>query len=638
MKLWSRIAQKFADSEVLAILITSIAVTGILLGVRQLGGLQSWELGVYDRMVRLRPDPGPDSRLLVVGITEKDIRQTLKKWPISDAVLAQLLAELQKHKPKAIGLDLVRDIAYEPGHDRLLAELQKDNAIGITFVGNTDEESIPPSPILPKKRVGFSNIITDSDGFIRRNLMFANDGKTTYLSFSLRLALAYFTDKGISSKLTANQDYQIGKAVFAKLKSNSGGYQNIDDRGYQILLNYRSPNVAPQVTLTQVLNRNVDPALIKDKIILIGTAAPSIKDSFFTPYNAAERGNAETPGVVLHAQIVSQFLGTVLDNKPLFWYWDEWVEIIWIAGWAIAGSIIGWRVHNPLVLGLLATLSLGVLFGGSFLLFMQSGWIPVAAPALALILSGGSAIIYQIQQARQQQKMVMKLLGQQTSPEIANALWKERDRILQSGILPGKILIATILFSDIKGFSTISEEKPPDILMSWLNEYLRAMSQEIIAHQGVIDKYIGDGIMAVFGVPIERTTPAEITADAVRAVNCALAMRERLKKLNQDWESRNLPVIQIRAGIFTGPVMVGSLGGTEHLEFGVIGDSTNTAARLESCEKHRQVDDCRILIAKETLTHLNGQFEVEFWGALELKGKQQTVDVYRVISYKVESI
>lgn len=638
MRFWSKILQRLADSELPAILVTSIAVTGILLGVRQLGGWQSWELAVYDEMVRLRPDPGLDSRLLVVGITEKDIRQTLKRWPPSDGVLAQVLAELQRYKPKVIGLDLVRDIAYEPGHNQLANEFKKNNLIGITFIGNTDDETIPPPPSLPKERVAFSNVVTDVDGLTRRNLMFANDGRNTFRSLSLGLAVAYLADKGISTKLTDSQDYQIGKRVFTKLQSNSGGYQNIDARGYQILLNYRSPNVARQVTLTQVLNKEIDPALIKDKIILIGATAPSVKDFFLTPYNAAERGTPQTPGVLLHAQMVSQFLGAVIDNKPLFWYADEWLEMLWIAGWAIVGSIIGWRIHNPLVFGLLATVSLGVLFGCGFVLFMQGGWIPLAAPAIALIVTGGFAIVYQIQQSRQQQQMVMKLLGQQTSPEIANTLWKERDRILQSGILAGQKLTATILFSDLKGFSTISEQKPPDILMSWLNEYLRAMSHEIIAHQGVINRYMGDGIMAVFGVPIKRSTEAEIAADAVRSVNCALAMGKRLKELNRDWESRNLPVIQIRAGIFTGPVMVGSLGGTEHLEYGVIGDSTNTASRLESCEKDRQVDDCRILIAKETLIHLQEQFEVEFWGPLELKGKQQTVDVYRVISCKVESI
>jgi class 3 adenylate cyclase len=111
-------------------------------------------------------------------------------------------------------------------------------------------------------------------------------------------------------------------------------------------------------------------------------------------------------------------------------------------------------------------------------------------------------------------------------------------------------------------------------------------------------------------------------------------MGDRLQELNQNWQSRGLPVVQMRVGIFTGPVMVGSLGGKERLEYGVIGDSVNIAARLESCEKHSQPSDCRILIAHETLVYLQEEFQVEAWGALQLKGKQHKVDVYRVINRK----
>jgi len=628
----------YLTSELLAILITTVTTTGLLLTVRQLGGLQPLELAIYDQMVLLSPDSSPDSRLLVVEITEKDIRQTLKRWPPSDEIIAQILAKLQQDQPKVIGLDLVRDIPYEPGHDQLISEFNKQNVIGITFIGNTDEETITPPPTLPKKQVGFSDLIIDTDGLVRRNLMSIRVGQNTFTSLSLRLALAYLAEQNISPKIVDRKTYKIGETLFPKLQSNSGGYQNIDPGGYQIMLNYRSANVAKKVTLTEVLNQTVDPALIKDKIILIGVTAPSVKDLFSTPYNAAERGNPKTPGVVIHAQMVSQILGAVLDNKPLFWYWDEWLEIIWIFVWAAVGSIIGWKISNPLILGLLIAGSMGVLFGSGFLLFMQGGWIPIAAPALAFIVTGGFAIVYQIQQSRQQQQMVMKLLGQQTSPEIANALWNERDRLLKSGILPGQTLTATILFSDIKGFSTISEQKSPDILMSWLNEYLNAMTKEVIANQGIISNFMGDGIMAVFGVPIARTTQAEIAADAVRGVNCALAMRECLKALNYHWQKRNLPEIKIRIGIFTGAVMVGSLGGKDHLEYAVIGDGANTASRLESCAKDRQIDDCRILIAKQTLIHLQNQFEVEFWGPIELKGKQQTVDVYRVINRHQENL
>jgi class 3 adenylate cyclase len=230
--------------------------------------------------------------------------------------------------------------------------------------------------------------------------------------------------------------------------------------------------------------------------------------------------------------------------------------------------------------------------------------------------------------------MVMRLLGQQTSSEIAKALWTERDRLLNSGLLPGQRLTATMLFTDIKGFSSISEKMLPEDVMAWLNEYLPVMVQEVLSHQGIVNKFTGDGLLAVFGVPVPAANEAEVGEDARRAVACALAMGERLQELNQNWQSRGLPIAQMRVGIFTGPVMVGSLGSKERLEYGVIGDSVNIAARLECCEKHSQASDCRILIARETLVHLQEEFQVEAWGALQLKGKQHKVDVYRVTGRK----
>src|SRR6476469_11014725 len=141
-------------------------------------------------------------------------------------------------------------------------------------------------------------------------------------------------------------------------------------------------------------------------------------------------------------------------------------------------------------------------------------------------------------------------------------------------------------------------------------------------------------MVAVIDVPIPRTTPEEIAEDARLAVSCALAISSRLPEMNQNWLDRGLPVVKMRVGIFTGPVMVGSLGGTTRLEYGVIGDSVNIASLLESCEKDRQEDTCRILIAEETFLHLAVKFEVESLGALPLRGREQKVNVYRILGRK----
>ncbi|MEO0375843.1 MAG: adenylate/guanylate cyclase domain-containing protein, partial [Cyanobacteria bacterium P01_A01_bin.17] len=152
-----------------------------------------------------------------------------------------------------------------------------------------------------------------------------------------------------------------------------------------------------------------------------------------------------------------------------------------------------------------------------------------------------------------------------------------------------------------------------------------------VEHQGVINKFTGDGLMAAFGVPIPRESWDAIATDAQRAVACALKMGESLGILNQRWQAQGLPEIQMRAGIFTGPVVVGSLGSKSRLEYGIIGDGVNTASRLESVDKHRQPSACRILIAHATLDYLQDKYEVEAWGALTLKGKVEKVEVFRVI-------
>lgn len=611
------------------IAVASLTITALLLGVRQIGGLQPLELGLFDALIRLQPDPGPDPRLLIVEITEQDIA-TQGTWPFSDRLFAEVLEELQRHQPIAIGLDIVRDIPNEPGHQELIAQLQQPNVISITTLGNEEKQRVAAPTGISAEQVGFNDIAIDPDGRVRRNLMFASQDDTVFPSFSLQLALFYLKNQGIEPRLTEAQEYQAGNTIFHKLKSNFGGYQNINPRGYQTLLNYRGESIARKISFTEAIAGDFDPEWVRDKIVLIGATAPTIKDLFYTPYSTGI-GQLKMPGVVIHGQMSSQFLSAVLDDKPLFWFMPEWGEILWIVFWGIRGSLVVEGFRNSLIITGSVFIALVVIFGIGYSLFLTGGWIPLAAPATAFICNSLFGVMYQRQIAGKQQKMVMKLLGQQTSPEIATALWTERDRLLESGMFPWQTLKATILFTDLKNFRTLSETKTPEELMTWLNPYLSAMTDEVLNHHGIVNKFTGDGIMAAFGVPIPSTTPEQIAKDAENAVNAALAMSQKLQELNQTWQQEGLPKVQMRVGIFTGSITVGSLGGRHRLEYGIIGDTVNTASRLESCEKHRHPDDCRILIARETLVHILDKFKVESWGALPLKGKSKTIEVYRVL-------
>ncbi|VXD23316.1 CHASE2 domain-containing protein [Planktothrix paucivesiculata] len=612
------------------IILTGFTLTIVFI-IRQFGGLQPLELKAYDLMVRSRPDPGIDSRLLIVEITETDI-QTIKQWPIPDGILAQVLANLQQHQPRAIGIDIYRDLVVPPGHGELVKQLQKPNIIAVTSIGTQLIPSISPPPTISSKQVGFVNIPIDPDGVVRRQLIFAKDKKTTLTAFSLQLALLYLESEGILPKLNAKGQYQLGNAVFDKLQSNSGGYQNIDAKGYKLLLNYRTPQkIAQTITLMEILQGNYKPELVQDKIVLIGTNSFSVKDEFLTPYQERKIQVKEMPGIEVHAQIVSQILSAVLDGKPLFRFWSEYWEYLWIITWGILGSYWGWKSKHPLSLITGFFLGLIVLLGVSYGLFLQLLWIPIAAPILAYILTFLGIVIHQTWEFQEQQKIVMKLLGQQTSSEIANALWNERSHLINSGIFPPQTLTATILFTDLKNFSTIAEKQSSEDLMNWLNQYLGLMTDIVLNHHGIVSKFTGDGLMAVFGVPVPRIHLKDIAKDAENAVNCALEMGQCLSELNQKWQQQNLPEVRMRIGIYTGVVTVGSLGGKNRLEYGVIGDSVNIASRLESCEKDRHVGECRILTTKETLIYLPKKYTVESWGELTLKGRKKSVEVYQVL-------
>ena len=198
----------FADLQPLAI--TCIAVTVTLLGVRHLGWLQPLELNAFDLMVAVAADPGPDPRLLIVEITERDIK-AFKKWPLSDGVLAKAIAEIARFEPTAIGLDIIRDIPYEPGNAELATQLKNPKVFPITFRGTSKYDRVPPPPNIPENRVGFNDLVVDPDRIVRRNLMFAGDGKTTLSSFSMQLAFAYFKSKNIDNKITEKNELQARK-------------------------------------------------------------------------------------------------------------------------------------------------------------------------------------------------------------------------------------------------------------------------------------------------------------------------------------------------------------------------------------------------------------------------------------------
>ena len=390
---YRRAKSKFKSYSLSLFLITTF-ITAIVLGSRQFGGLQALELLAYDWLINLNNKNKVNPRLLIVEITDKDI-ESQNSWPIADRTIAQALKNLQQHQPKAIGFDLYREVAYPPGTTALRQELQQDNVIAIQLLGDGNN-SVSAPPGVPKERIGFNDIVLDvADDVLRRNLMYVQFGKAEdekMYAFSLRLALKYLADKNLAFKVNPNS-LQIGRAVFPDLRANSGGYQlqPSETSGWQILIDYKSANIAQKVTLSEVLASKVAPDLIKDKIVLIGTTAPSIKDIYSTPYRGSQ---GSMPGVMVHAQMVSQILDVAANEANLIWFWSEWAEGLWIWGWSLLGVAISWKLKHPLSIIVVSIVGIGGLWGIYYAIFSLGGWIPFVPAALTLAITTASVLGY----------------------------------------------------------------------------------------------------------------------------------------------------------------------------------------------------------------------------------------------------
>lgn len=379
-------------------LIISVIITGFIVGVRSLGFMQQWEMSAFDSLMRMRPDEGVDKRLLVITVTEADIQaqKQRQKSSLSDITLQQLLHKLKLGKPRVIGLDIYRDFPVDSQYPDLASRLKTDKSfIGICQLSGSKQQAVGilPPPEIPPSRIGFSDVVFDSDLVIRRHLLSMTPEpespcKSRY-SFNFQLARQYLAKLGIQLHITDEGYLQLGKVIFEPIDVPTGAYQQFNAGGHQILLNYRSSQqIAKQVSVAQVLNGQLNPNWVKDKIVLIGVDSQSAKDYFFTPYSAATTPHQEIPGVLLHAHMVSQILSAVLDHRPLLWVFPVWGEFLWICGWCLLTGIVAVYTQSQLKLAIFISAELLTLYGWCFLLLLYGGWIPFLPPALGLVASG----------------------------------------------------------------------------------------------------------------------------------------------------------------------------------------------------------------------------------------------------------
>jgi CHASE2 domain-containing sensor protein/tRNA A-37 threonylcarbamoyl transferase component Bud32 len=416
----------------LTLLIGSVSVTTLVVVVRSLGVLQSTELIMYDGMIRSRQQNlKPDSRLLLVEITQDYVNK--QPYPLTDATMNQFLQKLQSYQPRIVALNIYRQNQKNLGSG--LTQKEKDKIVATCTLGNEKpyKPEIPPPQNFPKENFGFNDLISDdSDRVVRRSVLLSKPDPNTKCnsrySFAVLAALNYLEEQNIHLPPQKNQ-FKIGNVIIPRLKSDSGSYENIDAGGYQALISYRHPDaLAKKVSISQILNNQVNPEWVKDKLVIVGVTAESvaINAGMYTPYSASSKQPIRTPSLYIHAQIASQILGTVLDGTPLIWYWQNWEENLWIWAWALVGGVLVLRNRHPYLILLTEGMAVFLLVGIGYIIFLQGGWIPILPPAIGLVMSSISVMTYTAYRTQQQTKIIIiQVEKQQEAIAQLSALLKE---------------------------------------------------------------------------------------------------------------------------------------------------------------------------------------------------------------------
>jgi adenylate cyclase len=340
---------------------------------------------------------------------------------------------------------------------------------------------------------------------------------------------------------------------------------------------------------------------LRGRIVLVGGTFRESRDFFQTPHGLM-------PGVEVHANLV-HMLVTRSFIVPSGWA----ASLLFQAAAVFLAGLILVKLR-PLA-GTLVCIGGAALVGlpASYVAFYRGGyWVDFLLPVLATCLLGVGT--HALERRRLQDSF-----GRYVSREVMAQVLDDAPS------LRGERREVSVLFSDLRGFTSLSERLPPETIAAHLNEYFDAMTKAIFAHKGMINDFIGDAVMAIFGAPLAEPN------HVLHAVQSALAMDQALQALNRQWERHGLPSLRMGIGIHTGEVFAGNVGGTERFKYTVIGDAVNVAARLESLNKELGTT---ILITEETRTVLGDRAEVKDWGERSVKGRDKPLHVFEILSLK----
>ena len=607
---------------------------------------------------------GQSEPISIIEIDEAAItasRVRLQKWPRN--WYARLIDRASEGGATVIGLDIF--LSEEGGTsledreaDRQLVESIKragNIVLAMKTRGGGFEENKPlPAFAEAAYATGFVDFPLDGDGFVRSSQLFlARSGGGPDFSFAARLAEGHLVALKYAQRFAELQQRGLDEQVAAEeagiyaqqasmIKPGSETDVTLNGRvlplrrDLNLQLDYRGRTPAfRRLSARELLfeeNAQTPDDFFRDRIVLIGATNIDAPDQFPTPFyepyglarmldRSLPKAPARTPGIELHATSLATILfGRSLTRPRYGWQAAALILPLTLAALSIFLLRAFWGLIAVAVVAVASlVISAWVFNAHGLILPLASAWL-----SLGLFTPAGLGLRYTRErtlraETEKERAQVMDIFSRFVSREVAQEMWEQRGRLL----LTGERRVVTIIFTDIRNFTTLSEHAPSGEVVEWLNDYFGRMHEVINSFGGHINKFIGDGLMIVFGAPVDRGGSVEAQA----AVDCGLMMLESVRRMNEEWKGTGRPEIKIGVGINSGEATCGVVGARQRLEYTVVGDTVNLASRLESATKDLGVS---IVVSEATAHLLDDDYETQALGALKVKGKSANTSIYTV--------